>query len=96
MGKIFRTNGTIEDVMPANGKDYQLDELQKIVGGFIEIVDLSGGQIMVINEEGKLYGLDKNNEATGRFRESVLRRFGYKTKDYIVGDVLVCNSNEVK
>lgn len=36
----------------------------KIVGGYIEVVGLSDGNILVLNEEGKLYGLAENPKAT--------------------------------
>jgi hypothetical protein len=52
MGKLIRWNGDTSDVQPLNGTDYQLDELKKFVDGYIEIVNLSDGCIMVVNENG--------------------------------------------
>ena len=76
-----------------NGTDFQLEELQTIVGGYIEILHSRGDDtIMVINEEGKIQGLPENINAT---IEALLKgMIGWD--DHIVGDVLVCKSEEVK
>lgn len=88
--KIYKADGTIIDnIVPENGTDFQLGELQKIVGGYIEIVSLLDNEIMVINEEGKLSDLPINENATEIYNEVD----GFY--DYIAGDVLVCDSNMV-
>lgn len=87
--KIYKADGTIIETAPANGTDFQLEELQEIVDGYIEIVQLSYNQIMVINEEGKLIDLPYNENATEIYQEED------SFYDYIAGDVLVCDSNMV-
>src|SRR5579875_2391351 len=68
---ILRSDGTQETIQPSNGSTFTLAELQAIVGTgapagchWIEIVPTKDGRIMVINEEGKLYGLPRNEQAT--------------------------------
>lgn len=90
MAQIIKTNGETIDVKPKNGKDFKLRELQAIVDGYIEIVWLPNDKIMVVNEDGKLRGLETNVEAT-RIYYNV---FGYT--DIIVGDVLICDANQVE
>ena len=68
-------------VEPENGKTFSLKEMQKIVDGYIEVVGLRDGRIMVLNEEGKLKGMKLNEGAT--------QMFGF---DWVVGPVLVCPS----
>jgi hypothetical protein len=87
--KIYKADGSIIDVKPNNGTDFSLEELQEIVGGFIEIVSLMDNEIMLINEEGKLIDLPFNETATQMYQEVD----GFY--DYIAGDVLVCDSNMV-
>jgi hypothetical protein len=87
--KIYKADGSIIDVKPNNGTDFSLEELQEIVGGFIEVVSLMDNEIMVINEEGKLIDLPFNETATQMYQEVD----GFY--DYIAGDVLVCDSNMV-
>ena len=36
MAKIIYPDGTTKDISPANGNDFSLEELQKIVEGYIE------------------------------------------------------------
>lgn len=61
---IYYANGETKEVQPANGVSFTLKEAQSIVGGLVEVVDLPDGRIMIINEEGKLIGLDRNEAAT--------------------------------
>lgn len=89
MGQILKTDGTTVKVSPKNGKDYTLEEMQEIVGGYIEIVPcVDSTKILVINEEGKLENLPINVEAT--------RIADISIWDCIVGDALLCESDEVK
>ena len=90
MAKIYRTNGEVLDIEPKNGTDFQLEELQAIVGGLIQIIEISDTEIMVMNEEGKLENLPFNEKATEIYQKSILG-----VGDCIVGDVLVCKDEEV-
>ena len=54
MAQIIRTDGTRREICPANGTDFTLEEMQSIVGGYIEQVELDEETTMVVNEEGKL------------------------------------------
>lgn len=90
MAKIYKTNGEVLDIEPKNGTDFQLEELQAIVGGFIQIIEISDTEIMVMNEEGKLENLPFNEKATAIYQKSILG-----VEDFIVGDVLVCKDKEV-
>ena len=86
MATIYKANGEVIETTPKNGKDFSLEEMQAIVGGYIEIVYLDNGKLMIVNEEGKINGLPLNENA------SML--VGYT--DLVMGDVLVCESKQVK
>lgn len=91
MAKIYRTNGDTETIEPKNGTDFSLEELQTIVGGYIECLHLfTDGLLLICNEEGKIINLPRNERAT-----DLVRKCGYDN-DYIVGDVLICKTVEVK
>ncbi len=90
MAKIYKINGEVIEVEPKNGTDFVFEELSKIVGGYIEIVQLSEGRIMILNEDGKLHKLPFNELATMLSQDSI------RTGDYIAGDVLVCDKSQVK
>lgn len=90
--KWLKANCDVVEVTPKNGRDFQLDELKRFVGGFIEIVRINDKQIMVVNEEGKLNGLPYNSLAT----EALILAYQGRVDDYIVGDVLLCDNDMVK
>lgn len=92
MALLLKTDGPPVFVVPENGTDFSLSELQGFVGGYIKIRPLLGihsGSILVLNEEGKLRGLPFNRTATFLYQVS------YGVNDFIVGDVLLCESNQV-
>lgn len=91
MDRIIKTNGEVIPTSPKNGSDYSLEEMQEIVGGYIEIIaSADGSEVMVLNEEGKLNELPYNPEATRWFAKN------HGDYDYIVGNVLVCDTDHVK
>lgn len=91
MAEIIKTDGMRQPVQPANGTDFTLEEMQAIVGGDIELVFLNETEIMVVNEEGKINNLAYNPAATHIFKGN-----HPGASDYIVGDVLVCNDEQIK
>lgn len=86
MAEIYKTSGDIIPTSPENGQDFSLKELKAVVEGYIEIVHLKDGRLMVVNEEGKLLGLPVNHNASNLV----------DWRDVIVGNVLVCDSKEIK
>ena len=108
----LRTDDVVEevDIAPpsvmvlkeAEQVDYQLSELQRMVGGFVEFIQLPdlefihGGknygkfQIMVVNEEGLLDQLPVNKLAT-----RLVNPTGLGLVIPIAGDVVLCNRREL-
>ena len=82
----INTNGQIKQVAPSNGRDFNLDELRDFVGGWIQIINLRDGYLMVVNEEGKRVGLSVNAEASKIYGNPY---------DFIVGNVLVCQKDQI-
>jgi len=64
MAILIKPDGTETKVTPANGKTFTLKELQKHVGGYVEPIRLSPGQIMLVGEDGKAEMLADNHKAT--------------------------------
>ena len=89
MARLIKSTGTARSVHPKNGKTFSLKELQQYVGGYIELVHLNDGRIMVVNEEGKIRKVQENKVAT-----TWLHKYA-NNRGYIVGDVLVCNEDEI-
>ena len=90
-GYLIKETGDVEIIRPQNGEDYSLEELQKAVDGFIDIINLNNGKIMVLNDEGKFTkGLNAAATFLAHIHHSVAPR------DYVAGDVVVCPSEMVK
>lgn len=86
------------EVEPNNGTDFTLEELQHIVDGAMDIQKLpKSGLIMVLNDEGKLNGLPKNEKATELWKENYpIAEFPENNDELVVGTVLVCDPSMVK
>jgi hypothetical protein len=85
-----------EEVKPANGKRFALEELQAHIGGLIEMSCLPDGSgTMVFNEEGKLLALPINVEATMLYRQAWAHVSPWAAADVLVGDVLLCGPTEI-
>ena len=68
--------------------------VSKFVGGMVEVVQFPNGDLLLLNEEGKLMGLPLNPEATALWRKHFTKEthaFGYD--DYVVGPAIVIEKN---
>ena len=71
MATLIKTDGSKLEIQPQNGLGFQLDELQKFVDGYIDIINLHNGDILVINDNGKDV-LDSNETATMLFLVGII------------------------
>ena len=88
MAILIKANGRKKTISPDNQTNFTLEELQKYVGGSIQMVQTKDDRIIVMNEEGKIKKLLPNKRAT--------KLYEYGEYDYIVGDVLVVQKNQIK
>lgn len=84
MARFLRASGESEILSPPNGVNWQLEELQTLVGDYIEVVRTIDGRFMVLDELGKLKHKPLNREAT------ILYLHG--RHDPIVGDVVIIDT----
>ena len=64
--------------------------VSKFVGGMVEVVSFPNGDLLLLNEEGKLMGLPLNEKATALWRKHFTKEthlFGYD--DVVVGPAMV-------
>lgn len=80
----------VQHVTQANKTDFTLSELQGFVGGLVEIVELSGGLIMVVNEEFLSNG-DRFNPIATEAAQQLTGR-----EHFICGSVLICRTEQVR
>jgi hypothetical protein len=79
MAKLIKADETIiKDVDIST-----LKQMQNLVGGYIEIVYLDGDELMIVNEEGVLFGLPHNVLASAL------------SGKIIVGDVIIAKNLEI-
>lgn len=71
-----------------SGNMVTLKEMQDCVKGYIEFVRIPNNMIMVVNEEGKIDGLEFNTSATLFLQNNGISHI-------IVGDVLIIDSKFV-
>lgn len=77
MAYILKTTGETEPLT-----DTSLAALQKAVGGNIELLHTTDGQVMFVNEDGKKLQLQTNPMATGLWRGQSEKILG----DVVIGD----------
>ena len=68
--------------------------VSKFVGGMVEVVQFPNGDLLLLNEEGKLMGLPLNEEASKLWKET-FDNDNYITgrDDFVVGPAMVIKKN---
>lgn len=89
MIEVVRVNGQIEKFKSDNTYP-TLEELTAVTGEPIQMVPLGEYKELWCHEEGKLIGLPVNKKAT-----EIWELFYGKT-DIIVGDVIICDTGDIK
>jgi hypothetical protein len=84
MAMLLRADGSAEMLQPPNGVNWNIVELQTLVGGFIEVRGTIDGKFLVIDDEGKLKRKPLNIAAT--------RVYLYGRSDVIVGDAVLIDT----
>jgi hypothetical protein len=90
-GLLITPEASVTELVPANGRDFTLEELQKSVDGCIEIIDLTPKTIMIVNEDGK--GMLYPNMMATVIAKGCRAIF---PNDYIAGNAVMCPSEMVK
>ena len=72
-------------------------EVSKFVGGMVEVVQFPNGDLLLLNEEGKLMGLPLNPEATALWRAHFPKeKFPIGWDDFVVGPAIVIQKAALK
>ena len=91
MGKLKVNTEVSEFKIIENKKDEpQYKEVSKFVGGMVECIQFPNGDLLLVNEEGKLMQLPLNPEATALWR-ATFDNDNYITgrKDFVVGPAIL-------
>jgi hypothetical protein len=72
MATLIRPDGSCSEVLPKNGKDFSLKEIQKHVGGYVQFVTGQNGKNYLCDEDGIAKRLKPNKVASERIGTDVL------------------------
>ena len=81
-----------------NKKDEpQYKEVSKFVGGMVECVTFPNGDLLLLNEEGKLMQLPLNPEATTLWRATFTKdKYAFGHDDFVVGPAILIRKQALK
>jgi len=86
---LIAANGEVDTISLPMDDDVRLQQLQDIVGGYIEAVAMPGGRYMVINENGKDGPHVINQTATTIAHEAQ----SIMLSDYIAGPAVIISQD---
>ncbi len=93
--ETIKENKTAEFKIITDKKDEpKYPEVKEFVGGMVEAVTFPNGDLLLLNEEGKLMGLPLNEKATALWKKHFTKEthlFGYD--DVVVGPAIVIQKN---
>ena len=85
MATLIQSNQKTRQVSPKNGKQFTVEEIQELVGGYFEVIRSLSPRtngVMLVNEEGYIFSMPLNLQAS---------MFASRS---IVGDVLIGSREE--
>ena len=74
-----------------------LESAQEFVGGYVEGITFPNGDYLIVNEEGKLMGLEVNEPATKLWRDTFDNdNFITGRKDWVAGPAILIKQKALK
>jgi hypothetical protein len=74
-----------------------LESAQKFVGGYVEGISFPNGDYLIVNEEGKLRGLELNEPATKLWRETFTKdKYAFGYDDWVSGPAILIKKQALK
>ena len=97
MTKDIKLNECKFKIIKDQKDEPDLKAAQKFVGGYVEGITFPNGDYLIINEEGKLFGLPLNEPATILWRLA-FDNDNYLTgrKDFVVGNAILIKKDALK
>jgi len=96
MATLYTVEGEVKEVSPADGHSFTLKEMQDFVGGTVQIVPLPDGRSMLVNDEGKLIGLEYNEKASAEWmRQYPIEQYPLNNDQTIAGNALIASDTEL-
>ena len=89
MATLLLTTGERNVVEPV-GRFFNAKQLKEIIGGNINTINLTNKMSLIVDFNGLERGLPKNDYASSLLCASI-----YPRKDIIVGNALLCQTNQI-
>ena len=97
MTKDINTKASEFKIIEDKKDEPNYKEVSKFVGGMVECVQFPNGDLLLLNEEGKIFNLPLNPEATALWR-ATFDNDNYITgrKDFVVGPAILIKKAALK
>ena len=81
-------------IIKDNKDEPDLKSAQDFVGGMVEVITFPNGDVLIVNEEGKLMNLPLNPEGTALWRMTFTKdKYAFGHDDFVVGPAMVIKKN---
>ena len=81
-------------IIEDNKDEPDLKTAQDFVGGMVECITFPNGDVLIVNEEGKLMNLPLNVEGTALWRMTFTKdKYAFGHDDFVVGPAMVIKKN---
>ena len=90
----INTNETEFKIIKDKKDEPDLQSAQLFVGGYVECIQFPNGDLLIVNEEGKLMNLPLNPEGTALWRMTFTKdKYAFGHDDFVVGPAMVIQKN---
>lgn len=96
MAKLYLTDNRVFNVVPEDGKKFQLEEMQQMIKGYIEMINLPSGKVFIGDEDGRDV-LPLNRRASVEWqKEFPIEKYPDNNLPTVFGDVLITEPEFLK
>ena len=93
----LNTKSTEFKIIEDSKDEPTLESAQEFVGGYVEGITFPNGDYLIVNEEGKLMGLEVNEKATKLWRDTFDNdNFITGRKDFVAGPAILIKQKALK
>ena len=86
----INTNETEFKIIKDKKDEPDLQSAQLFVGGYVECIQFPNGDLLLLNEEGKLMGLPVNEKASKLWSETFTKdKYAFGHDDFVVGPAIL-------
>jgi len=84
-------------IIEDNKDEPKYDEVSSFVGGMVEAITFPNGDLLLLNEEGKLMSLPLNPEATTLWRSAFTKdKYAFGYDDWVSGPAILIKHKALK